>query len=130
VGWEFTNDLSKRWQVFYGLDFRPSFDSYKNDEENSNYDWATGRERKYTVYALAPLLGFKFKLTDRLSISTEASFLMYWQQEENRQYYTPIAAQPQNPPPRPIPAEVTSPTLKSVGSNFFQPLFILITFDI
>jgi hypothetical protein len=25
IGWEFYNNLSKRWQVYYGLDFRPGF---------------------------------------------------------------------------------------------------------
>lgn len=124
IGWEFFNELSKRWQVFYGLDFRPSLSYTKNDAPYWNGGYANGSETKSQTYGIAPLLGFRFKLTNRLSISTETSFSINWQQSESRRYYIPVTSQY---PPLP---DVVTPKTKKLFSSFAQPLSLLLTFDI
>ncbi|OFX36850.1 MAG: hypothetical protein A2X08_14550 [Bacteroidetes bacterium GWA2_32_17] len=124
LGWEFSNDLSKRWQVFYGLDFRPSYSYSKNDAPYWNGGYANGSESKSQIYAVAPLLGFRIKINNRLSLSTETSLSFNFSQSSSRRYYIPVTSQ--YPP---IP-DVVTPKTKSFYSSFSQPVFIILTFDI
>jgi hypothetical protein len=124
IGWEFFNELSKRWQVFYGLDFRPSKSYTKNDVPYWNGGYANGTETKSQIYGIAPLLGFRFKLSNRLSIMTETSFSVNIQKEYSRKYYIPVT----NMYP-PIPDDITPKSIKYY-SNFMQPLSLFITFNI
>lgn len=124
LGYEFFTDLSKRWQVFYGIDFRPSWSYSKDDAPYWNGGYANGRESKSTIYGIAPLLGFRFKINKRLSLSTETSFSMNYYEGEGRNYYIPVSSiYP------PIP-DAKSPKSSKIYSNFTQPIAIIITFDI
>ena len=123
VGWEFYNNLGKRWQVYYGIDFTVSYSYSKNDAPYWNGGYANGSESRIQTYGLSPLLGFKFKILKRLSISTEASFIIYMQQTENRRYYIPVAS---GYPP--IPDQV-SPLTKNLSTSFTQPVSVFIAFD-
>ena len=124
IGWEFTSEISKRWQVFYGADFRPTYSHNKNDAPYWNGGYANGSESKTEFYTAAPLLGFRFRLTSRLSLTTEASFSINWQTITSRRYYIPVTSQY---PPKP---DETSPTVKKMYSNFSQPIFLILTFDL
>jgi len=86
IGWEFINQLSKHWQIFYGFDFRPSYYYSKNDLVYWSSSYATGRESKNQIYAVAPLLGIRFKFSDRLSLTTEASFSVNYRNSWVRTY--------------------------------------------
>ena len=123
VGWEFFNNLGKRWQVYYGIDFKQAY-SYTQDDVNG-YDgsYAYGYKSKYQTYGLSPLLGFKFKILKRLSISTEASFMVYMQQREYRRFYTPLDGT--------LPAipDNVSPIIKNLSTSFQQPISVFIAFD-
>lgn len=123
IGWEFKTEISKRWQAFYGLDFRPSFFSQKNDAPYFNGGYANGMESKGQNYGFAPVLGLRFKLTNRLSILTEASLSMNFQKVTNRQYF--ISPNNQEPVP---PEQKTEQT--RMYTSFNQPLAVFITFDI
>jgi len=124
IGCEFVNDLGKNWQVFYGLDFRSNVSYIKNDVPYWNGGYANGSETKSQIYGAAPLLGFRFKLSNRISILTETSLSINWQKEYSRRYYIPVTSQyPQ------IPDQV-NPKTKKVLSSFSQPLSIFLTFDI
>jgi len=46
----------------------------KNDAPYWNGGYANGYMTKSQIYGIAPLLGFRFLLNKRLSISTETSF--------------------------------------------------------
>lgn len=124
IGWEFFNNLSHRWQVFYGIDFKPSVGYIKNDAPYWSGGYANGYEAKSRIYGIAPLLGFRFKLNNRLSFSTETSFSVNWQQDEKKYYYIPISNQ--YPP---LPDEVLPKTIKII-SSYFQPLTLFLTFEI
>jgi hypothetical protein len=124
IGWEWTNELSRRWQVFYGADYRQGFIHDKNDAPYWNGGYAYGRETTFLSYGVAPLLGFRFRLTERLSLATEASFGFYLSTSETRKYYQPVS--PQYPP---MPDEL-SPKYRSYRTSFAQPLSVFITFDI
>jgi hypothetical protein len=124
IGWEFVTNLSKRWQVFYGLDFKPSYSYIKDDAPYWNGGYANGDESKTQLYAFSPLLGFKFSITKRLSISTEASFAFILQQQYTRHYYIPETADYPSIP------DVIIPKAKQFSTSFTQPLSVFIAFDI
>ncbi len=124
IGWEFFSNLSTRWQVFYGLDFRPTFQRTKNDVMYWTSGYANGFEDKMQLYAIAPLLGFRFRLTDRLSISTEASFSLNWSVNERTDYFTPQSSMYPSKP------DIISPKTKRLETVFQQPISLFVTFDI
>jgi len=124
IGYEFFNDLSNRWQVFYGLDFRPIINYSKNDAPYWNGGYANGRETFSVTYGLAPLLGFRYKILKRLSLSTEGSFTVNYQNSWDRKYYIPV--DPQTPP---MPDE-KSKTDGKIFTGFSTPIAVIITFDI
>ncbi len=124
IGWEFCEKLSKRWEVFYGLDFRPTYLYEKNDVRYWNGGYANGYEQTSKTYSLAPLLGFRFKLNDRLSLTTEASFSVSHFENQSRNYFIPVTDQ------YPAKEDIVNPKNKGNYTNFTQPLFIIITFDI
>lgn len=124
IGWEFFTNLGKRWQVFYGLDFKPSYSYVKNDAPYWNGGYANGVESKSTIYGFSPLLGFRFKITKRISISTEANFTVNFVQKESRRYYIPVT---NDFPPLP---DVTAPKYKEITTSFHQPLSLFFTFDL
>ena len=124
IGWEFFSNLGKRWQVFYGIDFKPTYSYYKNDAPYWNGGYANGTESKTEIYGIAPLLGFRFKLNDRISLTTETSYSINFATSSGRRYYIPVTSQ--YPP---IPDEV-SPKTKKMYSNFSQPVSLVLTFNI
>lgn len=124
IGWEFFSNLSKRWQTFYGVDFRQSISYIKNDAPYWNGGYANGYESKSSNYSITPLLGFRFRLNNRLSLSTEASFSFNFQQSSNRKYFIPVAGQ------YPQLQDIVSPDTKKIATSFSQPISLFLTFDI
>jgi hypothetical protein len=124
IGWEFINELSKYWQVFYGIDFCPSYSYIKNDGQYFNAGYANGYEDKSQIYGVAPLLGFRFRLSKRLSISTETSFTLNWEKDSSKNYYTPVSSQYPSIP------TVINPKTKKTYSSYAQPISLFFTFDI
>jgi hypothetical protein len=124
LGWEFCSELSKHWQVFYGADLRSSFQHVKNDAPYFNNGYANGIETKDQIYGLAPLLGFRFRITNRLSISTETSFSINWQRSSDRRYNTQVSNlyTPTD--------EIVIPKTTKIYSNFRQPIYLFLTFSI
>ncbi len=126
LGWEFKSELSKRWQVYYGLDFRFSFGNRKNEAAFFNGGYAVGFESHFTTVGLAPVLGFRFRINDRISLLTEANFSVNMSKYyKNRNFYTPIpgSGSPQLP-------DVTAPNTKSLYTQFAQPVAVYFVFTI
>ncbi len=124
IGWEFSNELSKRWDVFYGMDFRPGCFCVQNDAAFWNAGYANGFEGKEQIYGVAPVLGFSFKLTERIHLETEASFSFDYSTSWERKYYTPTSSlYPELP-------DETTPRIKKIYTSFEQPLALIFTFDI
>lgn len=123
-GWEFKSDLSKRWQAHYGLDFRFSMGNEKNEANYFNGGYANGYESHFSILGLAPVLGFRFKLNERISLLTEANLsfnmIKYY---KNRHFYTPVNGSP------PI-ADELHPDTKGFYTQFSQPLAIYFVFNI
>ena len=124
IGFEHSNELSKRWQVFYGIDFMPNYVYNKNDAPYWNGGYANGYENKTKIFGVAPLLGFRLWLNNRLSLSTEASLSLNWEQNKGHKYYIPVSGQY---PPRPDDSETET---KKVYTSFGQPLSVFITFEL
>ena len=124
LGWEFVTELASRWQVFYGLDVRPSFSHSRNEGGNYNNGYAQGIESKSTTVGLAPVLGFRYRITNRLSIMTEGAFSVYYQASSTRQFFTPASSQ------YPAIPDANPPKTKVTATNFIQPVSLIVAFDI
>lgn len=124
-GWEFKSVLTKRWQVFYGIDFGYSILNFKNEASYFSGGYAVGTESHAKTYSLAPVLGFRFKLTDRISLLTEANFSFNVSKSyKNRNFYTIYL-----PGYLEKPDHVTVDTW-SIYTQFTQPLAIYFLFNI
>jgi len=119
LGWEWTSILSKRWRVYYGVDLKPSFGNYQR--ENNYIDNLRGIIVRSQQYALSPLLGFRFWLTERLSLTTESSFSIIYKYEKSTTYSRPQYLYDYND------------RIHEVAifySSFSSPLSVIVTFDI
>ncbi len=129
IGWEFCENLSKRWQVFYGADARTSVVFSKGNQEYENDYYVYGESSRAQVFAIAPLLGIRFRLTKRLSILTEASYSINWEKDNSNTYYTLVPSPiPPYPPPT-APKSVTQ-SLTKTYTAFSQPLSVFIDFTL
>ncbi len=120
IGYEFVSELSKKWQAFYGLDFRPSISNNDNQAQFSNGGYINGYKNKATTYGFAPLIGFRFKINDRVSITTEASFSYNIQNSSSQKTYL---SQDLSTYPF-IPNDNTIKTT-NISASFNQPLFLI-----
>lgn len=124
LGWELFDQLSKRWEVYYGLDLRQEYSYVKNDAPYWSGGYANGVETRSQTYGIGPLLGLRFKLTNRFCLSTETGFFINRQQEYSRRYYIPVNSQ------FPVMPDVVNPRSVKIFSTFVQPLSLFVTFDI
>lgn len=124
LGWEFTNDLSKKWQVYYGLDARYRYSMDRYDVFNYSVEYLEGKKTTYQSYGLAPFLGFRFKLTKRLSLTTETFFVVCRNSRYDRTYFTPTSDV------YPSIGGYNNPKKFSINGYFSRPTLVIITFDI
>ncbi|MFK8044597.1 MAG: hypothetical protein AB8B72_03825 [Crocinitomicaceae bacterium] len=124
IGYELKTDISKRWQAFYGIDFRPSYQYFRDDAVQYNFEYVVGQEIKSKILGVAPLLGFRFKATPRLSLTTEASFPVNFVNTTTRTYF---AARFDGVPFR---EDDEIEGLKSVFGQFNPPISLIVTFDL
>lgn len=124
VGWEWTSEISRRWQAFYGLDYRQGFMHDYNDAPYWNAGYANGRESTTISYGIAPVLGIRFRLNERISLSTEASLNCRFETYENRRFF--LSTDPNSYPPLP---DVVDPKVTSFQTSFAQPLSVFLTID-
>ncbi len=124
IGWEFVSELSSRWQAFYGLDFKASLHYQLTEDQFYSGGYAHGNESEVQTYSLAPMLGLRFKINKRLSLSTETSLAINWQKSKSRSFTTPISGQ------YPPQEDKISPTEKRTYTNFEYPLALFLTFDL
>ncbi len=79
-------DFKKRWQFFYGFDVITRRTVSTSALINSSlYD--TEYVDKLTRYGVAPLLGLRFKINKRVSITTESNFAVYYFDNEQKYIY-------------------------------------------
>lgn len=82
VGIERKIDFYRRWQFFYGLDLLTRINSSTaiHKHPGNTIENIDKNER----YGFASLLGFRFKLNRRISITTESNFAMYYFNNEDK----------------------------------------------
>ncbi|MFK8038117.1 MAG: hypothetical protein AB8B74_07505 [Crocinitomicaceae bacterium] len=132
IGWEYHTEISKRWEAFYGIDFRPTFSYFRDDAIGYEYSqidpwnntiaYVVGQEVKSKTMGVAPLLGFRFKVTPRLSLTSEASFSVNFQENSTRTYYSIFD--------NAVAKEDFKTNLKNTFGSFNAPLSIILTFDL
>lgn len=124
LGWEFTNELSNKWQIYYGLDLKFSKQYYSSNGYIFNTDYIVGYESTTQKYGISPLLGIRFKLTNRLSLTTEACLSVNFENSYSERTFTPTSNL------YPSKDKEVTPRINSVSSSFTQPLSVILTFDI
>lgn len=124
IGYEFFQDLSKRWQVYYGADFTTSYSHQRNDALYWNGGYATGIESKASGFGLAPVLGVRFKMSKRINLITESSFLLQYSTSSSYRYYLPVTGT--------FPPKANDPktTNKTIATTFNYPLSLILTLNI
>lgn len=125
IGYEFISNLSKKWQAFYGLDFRPSFSKQTNEAWFSNAGYLNGLVNNTTQYGFAPLLGFRFRLNDRVSLTTESSFTYNIQENKRKTTYTSLD---NNLYPTILDSQTRK--TKNISASFSQPIFLVLTVNL
>lgn len=117
LGMERKVDFAKRWQFFYGLDLVGSTGKayYKTEtrpgETNIN-------ESQSKAFGGGPMMGFRFKISKRISLTTEANFLVYFHEGYNNRKYTPDDYYNQETTSEGIRTEFQSPTSLFFTYNF------------
>jgi hypothetical protein len=129
VGWEWFDNLGKRWQVFYGIDFLADYQYNKGDDNewettNTGNTYFVGVESTTQIFGLAPILGIRLKLTKRLSLLTETSYSLNWEQDNSKNYYILTSGQ------GPTLPDSSTPTVKKLYTSFSQPVSLFVTFRI
>lgn len=124
IGWEFFNDISRRWQIFYGADFLNGYDHVQDDAPFWNGGYANGYETKTVIYGIGAMLGVRFRINDRISLLTESSLAFLFSTYDNRKYFLPTNSQYQ-----PLP-DITTPRMQRYYTSFAQPVSLYFTFDI
>ena len=122
IGIEKPVELSKRWNFYYGLDFRHSISNARNDFNYQNGGWRYGSERKGSVIGFSPLFGLEFRISERIALQTEANFIAYFSKNTNQPIITKISDNPS--------FEMPSTDLeedKSRGTAFNVPNFLVLS---
>ena len=124
IGWEWQTDLSKRWQAFYGVDFRYIHSGQDKEAVFFNGGYAVGSRFKANTFGLSPVLGFRFKLNDRISLLTEASLSFYYLTYNQTETSIPLSSG------TPEQADVAQPTTNSFYMSFQQPISVFFVFNL
>lgn len=92
LGMEHKIEMGRRWQCFYGLDLLTNTNHDHDDYQYSNGSQIVGCY-KMISYGVAPILGFRFKISDRISLTTESSYQFLRYNIVDKQLYTPDSSQ-------------------------------------
>jgi hypothetical protein len=124
IGYEFFQEISRLWQVYYGADLITNYSHQRNDVTNWNDGYAAGQENTSTGFAIAPVLGIRFRINKRISLTTESSFLFQYTSTSAYHYYLPVTSA--------YPPKANSPktTNKVFGTSFNYPLSLILTLSI
>lgn len=125
IGVEKSMNLSKRWNFYYGVDFKHLIDNGRTDYSAQNGGWRIGSDRKSSRLGLSPLFGIEFRITDRVALQTEANFMAYHLKVTNQPLITQISDNPSFPMP-----STDLETIIGNGIEFNIPNFLVLTVKI
>jgi hypothetical protein len=127
LGYEFYTPLARRWQLYYGADARVARGHSRSEELSVSGVTETERtfESHLSSYGVAPLLGVRFRLTNRISLRTETSFAINRTNQENtaRTRYS-------IPGTLPVNEQAIRSTVEGFSTSFQQPISVFINFDL
>ena len=123
LGWERVQEITRKWQVFYGVDLRPAWVNNQSDWDYSNGGYRFSLQSTEEHWAVAPVAGVRFRISPRFSILTESSFAFDRVVSTSRRSATSQA--PEYPP---IDDETTKTT--STATVFQAPLMVIAAFDL
>ncbi|MBL0126136.1 MAG: hypothetical protein IPP83_01495 [Flavobacteriales bacterium] len=123
IGVEGFQELNRRWQVFYGLDLRPSWDRYDNGFTSSNQGYNNARHTREQHLAAAPVLGIRYRITPRFSVLTETSIAFM-----TTQYGSTVVFTPQTDAYPAREDEVVKTT--SFATVYQAPILLIAAFDL
>ncbi|MCO5275655.1 MAG: hypothetical protein M9900_12160 [Flavobacteriales bacterium] len=123
AGVERTQELAKRWQIFYGLDIRPAWSWAYTDRRYSSGYYYYGQETTGTDWAVGPLLGIRFRITPRFSLLTETSLAYVATERKQRDFTTPMDADH-------APQPDATLTTRGFHTLFQPPLNVTATFTL
>lgn len=116
LGVEGKIDIYRRWQFFYGVDLytytSKSLNQYYFSVDNFNKNLNSEKG-----WGAAPLMGLRFKISDRISVTTETSLIIYYFKGKSEDIR--------------MPSSIYDRTTETEGwkSNFTPPTSILFTFN-
>ncbi|MCI5058399.1 MAG: hypothetical protein MRY83_19970 [Flavobacteriales bacterium] len=122
IGVEKHLELSKKWNFYYGLDFRHSINNANNPFHFQNGGWRRGYDRKSYTVGIAPIIGIDFRISDRVALQTEANFVAYLTKLTEQ----PIIMQISEDPSQDMPSTDLIED-RSSGTNFNAPNFLVLT---
>ena len=124
AGYEWFQNLSPRWQAFYGADLVVGYSKQRNDAPYWNGGYANGQENTAKSLGIGPVLGIRYRLNSHVSLITESSLLFQYSETSSFRYYLPIT--------KAYPALPNGPkaTNKTTATLFSYPLSIILTVNI
>jgi hypothetical protein len=125
LGVEWDKPLSNRWSFYYGLDFRHRISTRFNESQYQNGGYRVGVKSEYHRLGVAPLMGIEFNISDRVTLQTEASWLLYLERGESKPIITQIVEEPSHDPP-----SASREENRGNGSFFSVPNFLVLTVKI
>lgn len=91
IGFEKLTKITNRWQYYAGVDLKYAKTNFESDN-----DFFLG-PNKFHSYAIAPLLGVQFRLTEKLVLQTEASLNFIYSKSESLNFFDPFPIFPPQP---------------------------------
>ncbi len=117
MGIERKVNLYKKFQVFFGADFFIRYFEVENISRQSRYTW-DNRYTKSNDYGIAPFIGFRYKLNNRISITTESNIKLFYTDYHNGRNYFPDNQYGYSATSKKWKTEYTPPTSIYVTFNF------------
>ncbi len=87
LGVERKIDFYRRWQFYYGLDLY-TYSETRIYERIEGSTFSDNDRNKENGYGVAPLMGLRFKINDRISFTTESSLVLYYFKARNERTYS------------------------------------------
>jgi hypothetical protein len=125
LGVEWVQELHRRWQVFYGVDALITTAHTFNGVTYYNGPYGHGYERSSVAWGAGGVLGFRYRITPRLSLFTETSLTYFRQEEKQRTFRFPRDPEDPSSPP---PEDRTGITDRSF-TLYQLPLSVMVAFD-
>lgn len=125
IGYERVFELSRKWQTYIGIDFRPTIIRSSSPIGYYNFGYVEEQFKSYNIYGIAPVIGFRYRLSKRVSILTEMSiaFNLESQSSKSSYYSADLKLYPNKP-------DLKAVVKTNYMASFLQPIFLVLTFDL